>query len=241
MSNSQVLHDSVGTLGNVEVILLSCLARYKLLLSENNLLRTWTGGKLPKKKKTKIKRKSFAAREDLLDRMNRAAKHNDLSLYAYVNNVFELTLRANEMGLNFENLLNSRQILNDAQEYGFTLGLESLWYEMADLAYSNAKRRSLQSWFDAGVWLAKRYVTGESSDPFGEFVTDLKDFTWNIPELEVHQGKDKISVRIVSPRLPESYTFLFTSFLEGALETFGYKIENKEVARGIIRLELVTN
>jgi hypothetical protein len=196
---------------------------------------------LPKngKKKIKIKRKSFAAREDLLDKMNKVAKHNDLSLYGYVNDVFELTLRANSMNLNFETLLNSRQLLNDAREYGYTLGLESLWYEMAELAYQNAKKKSLQSWFDAGVWLAKRYVTSESQEPFEEFTADLKDFTWNIPELEVYKKANKVSVRIISPRLPESFTILFTSFLEGALEAFGYTITSKEVSRGIIRLETV--
>ena len=191
------------------------------------------------KKKAKIKRKSFAAREDLLDKMNKVAKHNDLSLYAYVNNVFELTLRASTMGLNFETLLNSRQLLNDARDYGYTLGLESLWYEMAGLAFENAKKKSLQRWFEAGVWLAKRYVTGENENPFEEFTTDLKDFTWNIPDLEVYEKANKVSVRIVSPRLPESFTLLFTSFLEGALETFQYTITSKEVSRGIIRLEIV--
>jgi hypothetical protein len=69
----------------------------------------------------------------------------------------------------------------------------------------------------------------------------LKDFTWNIPELELNNNeeKDKLSIRIVSPRIPEAYTFLFKAFLEGALETFGYKINSKEVSRGIIILEAV--
>ena len=188
------------------------------------------------KKKAKIKRKSFAAREDLLDQLNIVAKDNDLSLYKYVNDVFELTLKANQLGLTFDRLLNSRELLKDAQENGYTLGLESLWYAMADLAYENSKKKSLQSWFDAGVWLAKRYITGKSTEPFEDFTTDLKDFTWNIPELDFNQKKDKLSVRVVSPRLPESYTMLFTSFLEGALEAFGYNIVNKDLSRGIICL-----
>jgi hypothetical protein len=188
-------------------------------------------------KKRKVKRKSFAAREDLLDRMNKVAKENDLSLYAFVNEAFKSTLRANELGANIRTLIDSRELLKDARENGYTLGLESIWYEMAELAYAKAKKKALQAWFDAGVWLAKRYVTGESSDPFEEFKKDLKDFTWNVPELEINNEAHKVSVRIISPRIPESYTFLFTSFLEGALETFGYKINSKEVSRGIVRLE----
>jgi len=171
--------------------------------------------------------------------MNKVAKERDLSLYGFVNEVFELTLRANELGVNFRSLIDSRELLKAAMESGFTLGLESLWYEMAELAYAKAKKKSLKTWFDAGVWFAKRYVTGETDDPFEAFKKDLKDFTWNIPELDVTKKAGKVSVRIVSPRLPESYTLLFTSFLEGALETFGYKIGSKEISRGIICLEAV--
>jgi len=173
--------------------------------------------------------------------MNKVAKQGDLSLYKFLNEVFELTLRANKLGVNLSSLIDSRELLKAAMEGGFTLGLESLWYEMAELAYAKAKNKALKSWFDAGVWLAKRYVTGETDDPFEAFKKDLKDFTWNVPELEVNKKADKVSVRIVSPRFPESYTLLFTSFLEGALETFGYKIDGKEISRGIIRLEAVRN
>ena len=189
--------------------------------------------------KRKIKRKSFAARGDLLDRMNKVAKQGDLSLYGFLNEVFELTLRANGLGVNLSSLIDSRELLKAAMEGGFTLGLESLWYEMAELAYDKAKKKALKSWFDAGVWFAKRYVTGETDDPFEAFKNDLKDFTWNVPDLELNKAADTVSVRIVSPRFTEAYTLLFTSFLEGALETFGYKIDSKEVSRGIIRLEAV--
>ncbi|MCW4022199.1 MAG: hypothetical protein NWF02_03430 [Candidatus Bathyarchaeota archaeon] len=190
-------------------------------------------------KKRKIKRKSFAAREDFLDCMNAIAKENDLSLYGFVNEAFELTLRANELGINLRMLIDSRELLKNAKEHGYTLGLENLWYDMAELVYCKAKKQALQSWFEAGVWLAKRYVTGESDDSFESFKQDLKDFTWNVPELEMEKEADNVSVRIVSPRLPESYTYLLTSFLEGALQTFGYTIDCKEVARGIIRLDAI--
>jgi len=192
-------------------------------------------------KKRKVRRKSFAAREDLLDGMNEIAKQGGLSLYRFLNEVLELTLRANELGVNLGNLVDSRELLKDAMECGFTLGLESLWYEMAELAYAKEKNKALRSWFDAGVWFAKRYVSGESADPFEAFKKDLKEFTWNVPDLELNEGAETVSVRVVSPRFTEAYTFLFLSFLEGALETFGYKIDSKEISRGIIRLEAVRN
>jgi hypothetical protein len=190
-------------------------------------------------KKRKVRRKSFAAREDFLNRMNKIAKENDLSLYAFVNQVFALTLRADELGVNISTCIDSRELLKSAKESGFTLGLERLWYEMAEIAYAKSEKKSLKSWFDAGVWFAKRYVTGEIDEPFEVFRNDLQNFTWNVPDLELNKEADAVSVRIVSPRFTEAYTFMFTSFLEGALGTFGYKIDSKEISRGIIRLEAV--
>jgi hypothetical protein len=187
--------------------------------------------------KRKVKRKSFAAREDLLEEMNVIAKENELSLYRFVNEVFELNLKVNELGISLRELIFSRRLLNDARENGFTLGLESLWYEMAELAYNNSKKKALESWNHAGVWLAKRYATAEIENPFEKFKTDLQDFTWNVPELDLTQQGERLIVRLVSPRFTESYTELFSAFLEGAVKTFGYEIDAKEVSRGIIRLE----
>ena len=189
-------------------------------------------------KKRKVRRKSFAAREDYLNEMTKIAKESDMSLYGFVNQVFALILRANELGVNLNTLVDSREMLKAAKENGFTLGLERLWYEMVELAYAKSEE-SLKSWFDTGFWFAKRYVTGDSSEPFEAFKSDLQDFIWNIPELKLKKKADAISVRILSPRFTEAYTFLFTAFIEGALEAFGYKSEEKEISRGIIRLEAV--
>jgi len=115
--------------------------------------------------------------------------------------------------------------------------LESLWYEMAELAYEKAQSRALKSWFEAGVWLAKRYATSGVEDAFEAFKRDLEAFTWNALEFAMERMEGRVSVRIISPRFTESYTVLLASFLEGALEAFGYKIADKEVSRGAIRLE----
>ena len=46
----------------------------------------------------KIRRKTFAAREDLIERASEVAKQKGFSLYAFVNEILELTLQAEEMG-----------------------------------------------------------------------------------------------------------------------------------------------
>jgi hypothetical protein len=185
----------------------------------------------------RVKRKTLVAREDLVDRLSEVAKHRGYSLYAMVNEVLELAVKAEETGVDLRRVVEERGILEAARRGGFILGLESLWYEMAELAYEKAQSRALKSWFEAGVWLAKRYATSGVEDAFEAFKRDLEAFTWNALEFAMERMEGRVLVRIISPRFTESYTVLLASFLEGALEAFGYKIANKEVSRGAIRLE----
>jgi len=186
-----------------------------------------------------VKRKTFVAREDLIKRLSEVAKQRGFSLYDTVNEIFDVALQAEGMGVNLRGVVEERGFLKAVREAGFVFGLESLWYEMAELAYEKAKGKALKSWFEAGVWFAKRYVTGEIEDPFAAFKRDVGVFTWIAPEFTIERMEKEVSVRIISPRFPESYTFLLVSFLEGALETLGYKVAGKEVGRGTIRLEAV--
>jgi len=187
--------------------------------------------------KGNVKRKTFAAREDLINRISKMAGQRGYTLYEMVNEVFGLAVKAEDTGVNLRRAVEEHAVLNKAKRTGFTLCLENLLYDTAELAYEKAKRKALKGWFEAGVWLAKRYSTGSMDDPFEAFRADLEAFTWNAPEITVEKAEDEVSMRIMSPRFTEAYTLLYAAFLEGALETFGYKIAEKEVARGTIRLK----
>ncbi len=187
--------------------------------------------------KRKVRRKTFAARQDLIERASKLAKQKGYSLYAFFNEMLQLTFEAEEMGVSFRTLLDERGLLKAAKEASFILGLESLWYEMADIAHEKSKRRSLNSWVESGVWLAKSYISSGADDPFSVFKRDLTAFTWNASELDIKDEKGDVSIRIISPRFSESYTFLFAAFLESALKTFGYTRFNNDVSRGTIRLK----
>ena len=184
----------------------------------------------------KLGRKTFAAREDLIDRASEVAKQKGFSLYAFVNEILQITLEAEDMDVSLRTLIEERGLLKAAKEASFVLGLESLWYEMSEIACEKAKRRALNCWIEAGTWLAKRYISSGIKEPFSAFKRDLKAFTWNASELDIEEGKGKVSIRIISPRFSESYTFLLTALLENALKAFGYTGFKKDVMRGTIRM-----
>lgn len=186
-----------------------------------------------------IKRKTLFAREDLVNRLLSIAKQQGRSLYGLVNEIFELVIRAEDLGVNLQKAFEERWILKKARKDGFILVPEGLWYEMAEIAYQNSKDETLKRWFEAGVWLAKRYMEVESEEPLEAFKRSLKAYSWNMEEMLIEEENEKISIRIISPRMPETYAKLYSTFIEGALNTFGYKIAKKEVSFGNIRLEAV--
>jgi len=186
-----------------------------------------------------VRRKTFVAREDLLDRMSELAKTQGCSLFDLVNDLFELVVVADNLNFSLKRVVEERKVLEMAKCAGFVLGLERLWYEMADIAYNNDKDAALKSWYDSGVWFASRYVTGSGSFSFDQFRDDLLVFTWNAPEFDFKLIGDKLLVKVTSPRFTEAYTFFFGSFLAGALERFGYQLGTKEFFRGMIRLDAV--
>jgi hypothetical protein len=188
-------------------------------------------------KKVSAKRKTFVAREDLLNRMVKVAKAQGCSLYELVNEIFQLAIDSDQLNFSLKRVVEERKTLETAKSAGFILGVESLWYEMAETAYKKDKKNALKSWFDSGVWFAARYVAENVQAPADLFKKDLSVFTWNAPEFELEMLGSKASVKVTSPRFNEAYTFLFASFLLGALEKFGYVPVGQEISRGVIRLD----
>jgi hypothetical protein len=185
------------------------------------------------------KRKTFVAREDLLKSINETAKRNGLSMYESINETLSLAIHANEKGINLRTAIEEEDLLKTAHERGFVLGLENLWFDMAELACHSSMDKAISIWHNAGIWFASHYSMGSADDPIKSFKNDMKTFTWNVPEFELSNDQKNVSVRVINPRFSESYANLFSAFIEGALQTLGCKIVSKEVSNGSVRITAV--
>jgi hypothetical protein len=180
----------------------------------------------------------LAAREDLADKISEIAASKGFTIFGMLNNLLELAISVEAMGASLEEVVDNYKFIKAVRNASFTLVLESLLYDTADIAYQKAKDKALKTWFEAGVWIGRQYISRGAEDPFTAIRRDLKAFSWNAPEFTMEKTESGlVSVRVLSPRFPESYTFLFNRFLEGILEAFGYGVTYKEVGRGNIRLE----
>jgi hypothetical protein len=179
----------------------------------------------------------MAAREDLADKISKIAVEKGFTVFGMINNLLELAIRAEAMGVSLEKAVEDYELINAVKKASFTLVLESLLYDTAEIAYERTREKTLKTWFEAGSWIGKQYGTKGIEDPLGAIGRDIKAFSWNIPEFTLEKTGDDISLRVLSPRFSESYTLLFTRFIEGIMEAFDYKVTYREVGKGNIRLE----
>ncbi|MGA2572623.1 MAG: hypothetical protein ABSF36_00280 [Candidatus Methanomethylicaceae archaeon] len=183
-----------------------------------------------------MKRKTFVARDDLLNLINEMAKKSGRSQYDFINETFELTILAANKGANLRVAIDEQSFLKAARDRGFVLGLENLWFETAELAYNNSKEKAMKAWRSAGIWFVKIFSLEATDDPIQSLKKELKAYTWNVPDLNLTQVGSEITVQAISPKFSEPYSMLFSAFLEGALDTLGYSIESREVSNGSVRL-----
>jgi hypothetical protein len=185
------------------------------------------------------RRKMLAAREDLVDKASKIAKSKGFTLFGMINNLLELSISAEIMGITLEEAVDNYSTIRAIKNASFTLVLESLLYDTADIAYQRAKEKSLKTWFEAGVWVGKHYISKGTGDQFATLINDLKAFSWNAPDFILEMRGTEISLRVLSPRFSDSYTLLLNRFLEGILEAFAYAVTFSEVGKGTIRMEAV--
>jgi len=185
------------------------------------------------------RRKMLAARDDLADAISKIAGRRGFTLFGYLNDLLELAIKVDGMGVSLKEAVDSYDLAREVKDASFTLVLESLLYDTAAIAFEKSNERTLKAWFDAGIWIAQRYLARGVKDPLAAYERELKVFGWNIPGISLEQSGKLVSFRILSPRFSESYTVLFNRFLEGFLDGSGYGVTFNEVGRGNIRLEAV--
>ncbi len=179
----------------------------------------------------------LAARDDLADKISNIAQSRGFTLFGFLNDLLELAIEADKMGITLKETVDSYELAREVKDASFVLILESLLYDTAEIAYDKAKTQTLSAWYDAGKWIAQRYIARGVKDPIVAYERDLKAFGWNIPGITMGTSGKTVSIRILSPRFSESYTVLFNRYLEGILAGSGYEVTFNEVGRGNIRLE----
>ena len=176
------------------------------------------------------KRKMMAAREDLADKISEIALRRG-TLYDYLNETLEEAIRADSMDLSLKEAIDERGIVKVARDSGFTFVPERLWFDICEKAYERLGLRRMKSlWYQTGQWYGRYY------GDLDKFKDAMDKLMWGLSGFEVASKDGNLFVRCISPKFSESYSVLFSRFLEGALNALGYDFVDGDILKGVLNL-----
>lgn len=176
------------------------------------------------------RRKMLAAREDLVDRISEIARKRG-TLYDFVNEILQEVIRADSLGVSLRDIIDERGILKDAKDSGFTLVPARLWYDLVDKAYAHFGGDWMKDlWFECGQWYGKYY------GDLDRFSAAVRRLLWDLSEFDLSVEGEYLAVKCIILNSSYSYADLFSKFIEGALNTFGYEPISEDVSKGVVNL-----
>jgi len=179
----------------------------------------------------------YKSASDIANRIVDLAKRKDMTVYQTVNDILEQALRVEELGIGLKQVVDERWMLERAQETGFTFIIEQLLYRVVDEAYEHNKKIYIDIWREMGHWYGK-YYQAKHEDPLSAFKEAMELFTLGSCDYNLENTNRELRFSFIGEKLTPGYIELFSAFIEELLTVFGYKLKEREINRGIIKLEM---
>ncbi|MEM0027705.1 MAG: hypothetical protein QXT53_03680 [Ignisphaera sp.] len=191
------------------------------------------------------KRKVLVAREDLVNSLSLIARKRGSTLYSLTNEIIEQTVRAESMGVTLRDVLDAYEILKANRSAGQTLIPIDVLIAMTSKLSPKDLEEIEKLWRESGRWYGE-YITirfrenfRDSQSAIQHLERILKEIRWEFVDLVIQNEGDGIRVRCVSPQIPAELMKLISTFIEGLLEPFGYKVERRSIFKGILDIYAV--
>lgn len=177
----------------------------------------------------------------LVAKINNVANQQGKTLYNYISEIFEQAIRANNMNSSLTEILNDYEILEVQKEAGtiFTPN-DILDYIIEETYIKNREGEHVRNalkriWYQTGKWYGI-FIKTKFTEPLKTFVRLLREGRWGLNEVTIKEKGEKTVLKCISPFLSQDRTLFIQNFINGAMDSLGYRIEEKECFKGIIRL-----
>jgi len=179
----------------------------------------------------------LAAQEDIANLIADLAKRKDMTVYQTVNDILEQALRVEGMGLTLRQVVDERWMLERAREIGFTFTVEQLLYRVVDEAYEEDKEKYAGIWREMGHWYGK-YFQAKHENAMEAFREAMELFCLGNADYSLEQNGRGLALSFIGEKLTPGYTELFSLMVEETLLVLGYKLKDKELRKGMVKLHL---
>ncbi len=181
-------------------------------------------------------KKLIRAPSDLVSKLNEAANREGKTLYSYISEILEQAVRACEMKRSLKEIIDSYQVMEVHKEAGTIFTPKDIMeYLVGEVC--NEKDETLERlWYQTGKWYGI-YLRERFNDSVEAFARLLREGRWDLNDVTVNHNEETLEFRCVSPFLSQERTLLIKKFMEGAMNSLGYKIQDHECFKGIIRVK----
>jgi predicted DNA-binding protein len=176
------------------------------------------------------------APSDLVSKLNEAAHRQGKTFYSYMSEILEQAARACEMKRSLKEIIDGYEILEVHKEAGTIFTPRDTLNYLIGKVYRGNGETLQQLWYQTGRWYGI-YLKEKFDDSVQAFVRLLQEGRWDLNEVTARRNQDTIEFRCISAFLSQERTLLIRDFIEGAMHSLGYKTQEQECFRGIIRLK----
>jgi len=189
-----------------------------------------------------MRRRSLAAKEQIVKELCGIAEKKKVTLYGLTNAILEQAIRAHKMGEDLPEIIKEYSTIKMAKQNGCILIPERIWYLVLEKSFKNKDASLKEAFHESGLWYGK-YLSAILNDPTSTQAIQnaLRTIFWNASSLDVSQVGDRIILRCIEPNFTDSHTEFQSTMLEGIMNSLGYIVHERKVARGLITLTLTKN
>jgi len=192
------------------------------------------------------RRKVLVAREDLVNMLSIIARRRGSTLYSLTNEIIEQAIRAESLGISIREALDTYEILKANRNANQTIVPIDVLSAIIDRISGDQKALSEieNLWREAGKWYGE-YISirfrenfKDSEKAIKEIEKMLKEIRWEFVDLVIEKEDNGVRVRCVAPQQSVTLMKMISMFIEGVLEAFGYRVERRNIYKGIIDMSL---
>jgi hypothetical protein len=187
---------------------------------------------------SKFGKKLIAAQSNLVQKIARIAKIKGITVYSFVNEIMEQAIQAEEIGRSLKEVVELHKLTEIEKQTGAVLIPREILNILIQKVFEEDSKSLTDMFYKTGEWLGKYCkVRFSGENQLRAIEKMVKSMFGEITRFGITKKSDEILVQCIGSRIPNSYTTLLSTFIEGIMHTFEYSTIKKDMSKGIISLK----
>lgn len=173
---------------------------------------------------------------DLLNEVSKVSDGKGESVGRFVEEALRQSVRASSTGYDLKDIADFFEVMQVQRNLGGTFVPFEILNYLTGKAFKDEKQEIQTRWYESGRWYG-RYLKERFEDPLQAFKLFLEASRWDLNEVNIKHNAKTIKLRCISTVLTAEATNLLAKFIEGIVESLGFRNVQSDNMRGMILLE----